>query len=330
MATPLLMPKATAVWLVDNTSLSFEQIAAFCGLHPLEVQGVADGDVASGIMGVNPIQNGQLTREEIEKALEEGIRFVECMDPDEAIPDENGWLKEVSFKRMRQDSGRLIDSGGRVRFPARTLLVAAGTSPNVTYEREHPGSFDLDDRRQFFRAHRRRTNLRWTLIHPREREGVVGPFQCNGCGADAKPKHEPFTIGRDHAFVRQREGAADRRVPRHRQLVGWREDAHADVGIRPLGGKDERAFGEVHLARDRLHGRAVQPAGVGNDRELVASCLRRVQELVARLVLQRARIEIVSLPRAHPSALGEHNRDRLAGNERRRIERLRRLALDDR
>ena len=68
MATPLLMPKATAVWLVDNTTLSFEQIAAFCGLHPLEVQGVADGDVASGIMGVNPIQNGQLTREEIEKA----------------------------------------------------------------------------------------------------------------------------------------------------------------------------------------------------------------------------------------------------------------------
>jgi hypothetical protein len=68
MATPLLMPKATAVWLVDNTALSFDQIAAFCTLHPLEVQGVADGDVASGIMGVNPIQKGQLTREEIEKA----------------------------------------------------------------------------------------------------------------------------------------------------------------------------------------------------------------------------------------------------------------------
>lgn len=68
MATPLLMPKATAVWLVDNTALSFEQIAAFCSLHPLEVQGVADGDVAGGIMGVNPIQNGQLTREEIQKA----------------------------------------------------------------------------------------------------------------------------------------------------------------------------------------------------------------------------------------------------------------------
>ena len=68
MSQSLLMPKATAVWLVDNTALSFEQIAAFCTLHPLEVQGIADGDVASGIMGVNPVQNGQLSREEIEKA----------------------------------------------------------------------------------------------------------------------------------------------------------------------------------------------------------------------------------------------------------------------
>ncbi len=81
MATPLLMPKATAVWLVDNTALSFEQIAAFCGLHPLEVQGVADGDVASGIMGVNPIQNGQLTREEIEHAESDPSYRMKLSDP---------------------------------------------------------------------------------------------------------------------------------------------------------------------------------------------------------------------------------------------------------
>ncbi|MGN6158999.1 MAG: DUF1013 domain-containing protein [Devosia sp.] len=68
MATALLMPKATAVWLVDNTSLSFDQIAAFCGLHPLEVQGVADGAVAGGIKGVNPIQNGPLRRAACEQA----------------------------------------------------------------------------------------------------------------------------------------------------------------------------------------------------------------------------------------------------------------------
>ncbi len=66
--TEILMPKATAVWLVDNTSLSFEQIAGFCGLHPLEVKGIADGDVAAGVRGADPIANGQLTREEIERA----------------------------------------------------------------------------------------------------------------------------------------------------------------------------------------------------------------------------------------------------------------------
>lgn len=66
--TEILMPKATAVWLVDNTALTFEQIADFCGLHRLEVKGIADGDVAAGVRGADPISNGQLTREEIEKA----------------------------------------------------------------------------------------------------------------------------------------------------------------------------------------------------------------------------------------------------------------------
>lgn len=60
-----LMPKATAVWLIDNTALSFEQIAAFCELHDLEVQAIADGDVAAGIVGLDPIANDQLTRNEI-------------------------------------------------------------------------------------------------------------------------------------------------------------------------------------------------------------------------------------------------------------------------
>ena len=61
----LLMPKATAVWLVENTTLNFEQIADFCGLHTLEVQGIADGEVAQGIVGLDPTLNGQLSRDEI-------------------------------------------------------------------------------------------------------------------------------------------------------------------------------------------------------------------------------------------------------------------------
>ena len=65
MKQPVLMPKATAVWLISNTTLTFEQIAKFCDLHLLEVQGIADGEVAVGIPEENPIINGQLTREEI-------------------------------------------------------------------------------------------------------------------------------------------------------------------------------------------------------------------------------------------------------------------------
>ncbi|MDQ2764062.1 MAG: DUF1013 domain-containing protein [Pseudomonadota bacterium] len=66
--TDILMPKATAVWLVDNSSMTFEQIADFCGLHPLEVKGIADGEVARDIRGADPISNGQLTREELAAA----------------------------------------------------------------------------------------------------------------------------------------------------------------------------------------------------------------------------------------------------------------------
>lgn len=65
--TEILMPKATAVWLIDNTGLTFAQIAGFCGLHPLEVKGIADGDVAIGVRGLDPIANAQLSREEIAK-----------------------------------------------------------------------------------------------------------------------------------------------------------------------------------------------------------------------------------------------------------------------
>jgi hypothetical protein len=65
MSVQPLMPKATAVWLIENTTLTFEQVAGFCGMHPIEVQGIADGDVAIGITGVDPVMNGQLTREAI-------------------------------------------------------------------------------------------------------------------------------------------------------------------------------------------------------------------------------------------------------------------------
>lgn len=68
----ILMPKATAVWLLDNTTLTFVQIAEFCGLHHLEVKGIADGDVAENMRGMDPVSGGELTREEIQKAEADG------------------------------------------------------------------------------------------------------------------------------------------------------------------------------------------------------------------------------------------------------------------
>lgn len=70
------MPKATAVWLIDNTTLTFEQIAEFCNLHALEVQAIADGDVGQGIIGFNPIQNGQLTQDEINRCCDDPSLFL--------------------------------------------------------------------------------------------------------------------------------------------------------------------------------------------------------------------------------------------------------------
>lgn len=81
-----LMPKATAVWLVDNTALTFDQIAHFCGLHVLEVKGIADGDVAHGIKGMDPISNGQLTREEIQRGEKDAAYTLKIAEPKVALP----------------------------------------------------------------------------------------------------------------------------------------------------------------------------------------------------------------------------------------------------
>ena len=76
------MPKATAVWLIENTSLSFNQISEFCGLHELEVQGIADGDVAIGLQGYDPIDNNQLTRDEIKRCENDSASRLELISSD--------------------------------------------------------------------------------------------------------------------------------------------------------------------------------------------------------------------------------------------------------
>ncbi|HEY2867665.1 MAG TPA: FAD-dependent oxidoreductase, partial [Pyrinomonadaceae bacterium] len=98
----------------------------------------------------------RLNHEEVQKALEEGINFIECMNPNEAVPDEFNAVKALVFERLNYnaDNGKFDHTGEMNEFPARTVCVAAGTSPNVIYEKEKPGTFKLDEWRQFFLPHK--------------------------------------------------------------------------------------------------------------------------------------------------------------------------------
>jgi hypothetical protein len=108
MANTLLMPKATAVWLVDNTALSFEQIAQFCGLHPLEVKAIADGESAQGIKGMDPIMTGQLSREEIAKGVADPNHRLKLSDPKVRVPESKRKGPRYTPLSKRQDRPNAI------------------------------------------------------------------------------------------------------------------------------------------------------------------------------------------------------------------------------
>ena len=103
MSNAPLMPMATAVWLVENTTLTFKQIANFCNLHEVEIQGIADGEVAKGIMAYNPIISGQLTREEIELSSKDENRFLQIKNVDIEISSPNKKIKKYVPLSKRQD-----------------------------------------------------------------------------------------------------------------------------------------------------------------------------------------------------------------------------------
>ena len=105
--TEVLMPKATAVWLVDNSTLTFDQIAVFCNLHALEVQGIADGEVAVGIKGVDPIATGQLSQDEIDRCAGDAVQ------------------------RLRRSDARLRETQRRSKGPRYTPLSRRQDRPNA-------------------------------------------------------------------------------------------------------------------------------------------------------------------------------------------------------
>ena len=103
MSNAPLMPMATAVWLVENTTLTFKQIADFCKLHEVEVQGIADGEVAKGIKAYNPIISGQLTREEIELSSKDNTRSLNIKSIDVEVSNDQKKIKKYIPLSKRQD-----------------------------------------------------------------------------------------------------------------------------------------------------------------------------------------------------------------------------------
>ena len=113
MTTPL-MPKATAVWLVENTGLTFDQIAEFCGMHSLEIQGIADGEVAIGIVGIDPVAASQLTREEISRCEADPKARLKILRKD--LPEIVQRPKGARYTPIakRQDKPSFIDDIGSI------------------------------------------------------------------------------------------------------------------------------------------------------------------------------------------------------------------------
>ena len=103
MSKAPLMPMATAVWLVENTTLTFKQIAEFCKLHEVEVQGIADGEVAKGIVGYNPINSGQLTKDEIELSSKDEYRALNIIDKEIEVKNPESKIKKYIPLSKRQD-----------------------------------------------------------------------------------------------------------------------------------------------------------------------------------------------------------------------------------
>jgi hypothetical protein len=102
-----IMPKATAVWLIENTTLTFKQIAAFCGLHPLEIQSIADGDSAVGMRGFDPITNGQLTLEEIKRCEQDPTSHLTLTPPvtaDSVLGKRSSRYTPVARRQDRPDA----------------------------------------------------------------------------------------------------------------------------------------------------------------------------------------------------------------------------------
>ena len=237
-----LMPKATAVWLVENTSLTFDQIAEFCKLHPLEVKGIADGEVATGIKGYDPISTGQLTREEIAEAEQ---------DPNHRLHLSVSKVRTPEFKKPR--GARYTPLSRRQDRPNAVLWLL----------RNHPELKDAQIMRlvgttkHTLQAIRDRTHWNSTNLQPMDPvtlglcSQIDLDFEVNRAAKD-RPKIEEDRVpdsgsGRDHhGEARAVEPA--RSVRRAEAEGAGRGEDRRRIGVRQAQGAARRGIGRIDRA----------------------------------------------------------------------------------
>ncbi len=196
-----LMPKATAVWLVENTSLTFEQIAEFCGLHPLEVQGIADGEVAVGIQGLDPIARNQLSREEIERCQADPSARLRLAEQDLPQPLKRTKGPRYTPVAKRQDKpdgiAWLLRNHPELKDSQIARLI--GTTKNTIQavrERTHWNSPNIRPRDPVLLGLCSQADLNQAAEKARraaERAGVTLPKAPEG-DPDPPPEYNPFTL----------------------------------------------------------------------------------------------------------------------------------------
>jgi hypothetical protein len=201
MAHPL-MPKATTVWLIENTSLSFDQIADFCGLHPLEVQGIADDEVSTGIQGLDPIIRNQVTREEIERCEKDPSARLKMAKQDLPMPSKRTKGPRYTPVAKRQDKPDGIAWLARHHPELKDSQIARliGTTKNTIQsvrERSHWNSPNIRPRDPVLLGLCSQVDLNQAVEKARKaaaRAGITLPTPHSEAEPDSAAAHNPYVL----------------------------------------------------------------------------------------------------------------------------------------
>ncbi len=203
MSQPL-MPKATAVWLVENTALSFDQISEFCGLHELEIQAIADGEVAIGMVGMDPIANGQLTQEEIDRCQADPSARLKLAVHDMPMPKARTKGPRYTPVTKRQDKpdgiSWLLKNHPELSDAAIGRLIGT-TKPtiNAVRDRTHWNSANIKAQSPVQLGLCTYQDLSEALAKARKRAGITEPpAEEQPPAPEAEPLDEPFASENVH------------------------------------------------------------------------------------------------------------------------------------